>query len=88
MKFFETSEDVSKAKKKAFPWLVFGVPIGCAIGVAIRNLALGIGIGLLIGATFMTFQAKKEERKISPVVVVALIIACAAMLVLGFIAKK
>jgi hypothetical protein len=83
-----TTAVTGEVKKKEFPWIALGVPIGCAIGIAIRNLALGIGVGIILAATLVVFRAKKEGRKTSPVVQIALVIACAAVVALGFIAKR
>ena len=88
MKFIETSKEVDQAEKRAFPWIVLGVPIGCGVGVAIRNIGLGVGIGLVIGGTLMALQAKSAKPKVSPITLVALMVACAAMLALGFIARR
>ncbi|HEY4301373.1 MAG TPA: hypothetical protein VGM73_10890 [Candidatus Didemnitutus sp.] len=88
MKFFEKSEGADETKRAAFPLLVLGVPLGCAFGIALRNLALGIGIGMLLAATVMVFRGKKDGRNFSPVMRVALVVTCVAVLAFVFFVKR
>ncbi|VXB46210.1 hypothetical protein [Massilia sp. 9I] len=41
--------------------LCFGVAIGCGIGVAMNNLALGIGPGIAIGVGFGILMSKRRR---------------------------
>ena len=70
----ETNDAAAKANLKEAPWLILGIPIGCGIGVALGNLALGVGYGILLGATIMVFRVKKEDRSVSPIVKIALVV--------------
>jgi hypothetical protein len=46
-----TIDEATRAKNAGAVWLILGIPIGCGIGIALHNLALGVGIGLFLGAT-------------------------------------
>jgi hypothetical protein len=83
-----TPSDAGEKKKKVFPWIVFGAPIGCGIGIAIRNLALGVGIGMLLAAFVMVFRAKKENPEIGRVTQIALIVAFVMVIVFTLYLKK
>jgi hypothetical protein len=77
----------SEEKKKPFPWVVFGVPFGCFIGIALRNLAIGIAIGMLIAGAVSTVQAHRSGRKISPVIYAAFGLCALAIATVLFLRK-
>jgi hypothetical protein len=74
------NDTATKTIKSEFLWLFFGIPIGCGIGIAIKNLALGVGIGMLCGATIMVFRVKKDGRSVGALLKIALVVClCAAL---------
>jgi hypothetical protein len=84
----ESNRDDTLAKKKEMPWLILGIPVGCGIGVALGNLALGVGFGLLLGGTIRVFTPKKEGQNVSPIVKIALVVCLLAILSIGILIKK
>lgn len=74
-------------EKKPFPWLVFGVPIGCGIGTALRNLPMGVAIGVLIGGVASAVQARRSGKKISPVIYVAFGVSALGISAVVFLRK-
>lgn len=50
-----------KDRKFMARWIGFGVASGCAIGIAIGNLALGIGPGVAIGVLIGTLNSKSRR---------------------------
>jgi hypothetical protein len=77
----------SEEKKKPFPWVAFGVPLGCAIGIALRNLAIDIAIGMLIAGAVSTVQARRSGRKISLVIYAAFGVSALAIATVLFLQK-
>ncbi len=80
-----TIDEATKAKKTGALWLILGIPIGCGIGVALHNLALGVGIGLFSGATIAMFSAKREGRAVSPVTKTAMVLGLVAVLAFAIV---
>lgn len=81
-------DDNPKTKRIEATWPVLGVAMGCGIGVALRNLALGVGIGMLLGATIMVFRLKASGRRVSSVLTVCLIVALVAAVMAVILLKK
>lgn len=53
------------SQKKATPlafWVPIGVAIGSGIGVAIHNIAAGVGFGIAIGAGIGAMQIRKAKK--------------------------
>jgi hypothetical protein len=53
----------SKPKKRNYigPGMCFGVALGCVIGIAFGNLALGIGPGIAIGMAIGAVMSKQRS---------------------------
>ena len=75
-----TIDEATRTKDTGALWLILGVPIGCGIGIALHNLALGVGIGFLLGATIAMFTVRKGGRAISPVTRTAMVVGLIAVL--------
>ncbi len=80
-----TIDEATRTKNPGAVWLILGIPIGCGIGIALHNLALGVGIGFLLGATIAMFAVKKEGRAISPVAKTAMVVALIAVLAFAIV---
>jgi hypothetical protein len=80
-----TTEDAAKSKKKEYAWIVLGIPLGWVIGVAMRNLQVGFGIGMILVATVLNLRIKKEERKFGLIVQITILIVGSVLLSLGII---
>lgn len=76
------------AVKKPFPWAVFGVPVGCALGVVLRNLAIGAAIGILLGGVASALQARRLGKKVSALVYAALGVSALAILGVILVQKR
>lgn len=66
------------AKNRSVLWLVFGLPIGCGLGIILGNLALGIGLGMLFGTTVMVFRTNHNDVRVSPLLKIALLVGLIA----------
>ena len=57
--------DPSKRGKTVPPgvWLPFGVAIGCALGVVMGNLALGVGLGVAGGGVIMFLSRRRNDSQ-------------------------
>ena len=77
----ETIDNAKKAKVQEALWLIPGIPIGCGIGIALHNLALGVGLGLFLGGTIAVFRVKNEDRPVSPITKIAMVVCFIAVLV-------
>ena len=80
-----TIDEATRAKNTGALWLILGIPIGCGIGVALHNLALGVGIGFFLGATIAMFSLKKEGRAISPVTKTVMVVGLIAVLAFAIV---
>jgi len=80
-----TIDEATRAKNAGALWLILGIPIGCGIGIALHNLALGVGIGLFLGATIAMFSVKKEGRAVSPVTRTAMAVGLLAVVAFAIV---
>ena len=47
-------------QKRPQVWVGIGLAIGAGVGLALHDLPLGIGAGMLVGAIISIMQKKKE----------------------------
>lgn len=74
-------------KKKPAPWILFGAPLGCCIGIALRNLPIGIVIGILLPGVASAIQAQRSDKKINPLIYAAFGTSALVIAVLLFLKK-
>jgi len=55
------TEEKSPLQKRPASWVGIGLAIGAGVGVALDNLALGISIGMLIGAGISLQQSRQGK---------------------------
>ena len=55
------TEEKSPFQKRPASWVGIGLAIGAGVGVALDNLALGISIGMLIGAGISLQQSRQGK---------------------------
>jgi hypothetical protein len=56
-------DDKSPLQKRPASWIGIGLAIGAGVGVALDNIALGISIGMLIGAIISIQQSRSNDSE-------------------------
>ena len=56
------SDEKSPLQKRPASWIGIGLALGAGVGVALDNIALGISIGMLIGALISLQQSRKGNE--------------------------
>jgi hypothetical protein len=61
MKNLSTNSQIAQPKSRRGMWIGIGLALSAGIGMAMQNIAVGMGIGLLMGVVMETLQARKID---------------------------
>jgi len=56
-------EQKTPLQKRPQVWVAVGLTIGAGVGLALHDLPLGIGAGMLVGAIISIMQKRKNDQE-------------------------